>query len=247
MPGAVLWRPSAAFRRMLIDVRLSNPVAGIRGVRPRACAAVRDERIGNEAVARQQAAARRSGEQVRVVVTNARIEVGDHERGTPRRRIPRGHRVDRRRRRGRVLQIPLLGQEQRIVRCGVRVAPLVDLGVFDLRVRPQGFEGRGERFGAERELQVHHMHSCRDRPGALQHQAVAPSQQSHPLTARFDLRLLGCDCSSDDGGSARGLSQFDDQPLDSGIGCAMRVRADRVELVVQAGGAEYGRHQHRPG
>ena len=168
------------------------------------------------------------------------VEVGDYDPGAARGRIPGSHGIDGTGRRGGArLQVPLL-REQRIVGSGVRIAPLIDLRVLDLRIRPQPLERCRDWLTGNRRLHTNDVQKIGNRAGCAQRRARACHQSGDTILRRSDLRACcGVACGA----------KFDDDRIARGCGAAMRVRAHRVEFAIHAGGAgpECDRHQHRPG
>ena len=150
----------------VLHVRRRHPVARVGGIRVAPVTVVGGEKIAlriraDHVVAGQQAVGGGTA-QVRVVKAHAGIELGDHDAVAAGRQVPGFHGVDRRRL--RVLQVPLPG-EQRIIGQRLRVAALVLLGVLHLRVRAQACQRlRGARSLNAQQLDAGDDVACIEHP-----------------------------------------------------------------------------------
>ena len=155
MPGAVLGHVAPGARierhalvegtRAVVGLGGGDPVTRVGRIGIAAIAVIGDGDIADHVIARQQIAAGRNGQQVRVVETHTGIEHRHHDSCTAGREAPRRLDVDRRLHRTRGCpQVPLPHSRavashpvriQRIVRGHEMMPALVRHGIFDI-----GFE-----------------------------------------------------------------------------------------------------------
>ncbi len=179
VPGAV--GDGAAGELGFRQIGLSDPVTRIRGIGVAPIAVVGHHRVRDEVVAGQQAIERR-GIQIRMVVANAGIDIGNDEVAATCRRVPGRLSVDR----GGlgILQVPLTGEE-RIGGHRVRVASLVGHRVLDRRIGLEARQRRSDGLAWNR-LHLHGMQTVRNLTRLPQGE-TQPSRQG--LCQRDGLRL----------------------------------------------------------
>ena len=215
-----------------------HPVAGIGRIRIPAIAIVGVVAIADEIEPREQPSAGRRGQQVRVVVANARVEIRDDDALAAGRQVPGSDGVHRAWRGRRLLQVPLPGK-QRVVRERMREAPLVRLGELDVGVCTQQFESLLHDLLRGRHRHFEHLQRRSKLSCPLEWNTCPSRQRRHLLRGERLRRHFRAGRGRD-----RRVPEPDDDAVRGGRGTQYRLDRSWVELRSNARGPRAQR-KHR--